>query len=182
MYPFIRFGQTLIKSAWATRKGQMLKPWDVSEIQINSNLSDMDNFGEMNNGRVFTLFDLGRIDFAVRSGLGKLLIKNRWGLVVAGSSIRYRKRIFSGSQVTIKTRIVGLDERWIYLEQSMWVKGEATSSALLRTAVTGKGKALPTQTVLDAIGHSSWTKTPEDWVQAWIDAEQLRPFPPKFDE
>ena len=36
------------------------------------------------------MFDLGRTDFAIRTGLGKKLIANRWGLVVAGSTIQYR--------------------------------------------------------------------------------------------
>ena len=68
-------------------------------------LTDIDNFLEMNNGRVFTLYDFGRTDFAIRSGLGKKLLENRWGLVVAGSTIQYRKRIRAFDLVTIKTRI-----------------------------------------------------------------------------
>ncbi|WP_319802782.1 acyl-CoA thioesterase [Moraxella bovoculi] len=133
----------------------------------------------MNNGRIFTLFDLGRTDFAIRSGLGIKLIKIRWGLVVAGSTIQYRKRIRAFDKVTMKTRICAIDERWFYVEQTMWVKGKCTCHALLRTAVTDfkSGKALPTKEILDSLGHSDINLPPDEWVQAWIDADKLRPYP-----
>ena len=93
MYPFIRYASTIARAALQVKKGNTLTFKDTSEIQFRCRLTDIDNFLEMNNGRVFTLYDLGRMDFAVRSGLGKQLVKQRWGLVIAGSTIQYRKRI-----------------------------------------------------------------------------------------
>ena len=129
MYPFIRYTSTIARAALQVKKGNTLTFKDTSEISFRCRLTDIDNFLEMNNGRVLTLFDMGRTDFAVRSGLGTQLLKQRWGLVVAGSTIQYRKRIRAFDKVTMKTRIVGFDERWIYIEQSMWVKGKPCSSA-----------------------------------------------------
>lgn len=82
-------------------------------------------------------------------------------------------------KVTIKTRVVAIDERWIYIDQSMWVNGQATCSALLRTGVTNimTGKVMPTAKVLDTLGYNGLTMPPDAWVQAWIDADKLRPFP-----
>ena len=142
MYPFIRYTSTIARAALQVKKGNTLTFKDTSEISFRCRLTDIDNFLEMNNGRVLTLFDMGRTDFAVRSGLGTQLLKQRWGLVVAGSTIQYRKRIRAFDKVTMKTRIVGFDERWIYIEQSMWVKGKPCSSALLRTGVTEGGKEI----------------------------------------
>lgn len=179
MYPFIRLGTNMIKSVVKHRQGHSLTLTDVGEITTTANISDIDNFFEMNNGRIFTLFDLGRNDFAIRAGLAKQLIKNRWGLVVAGSSIQYRKRVRLMDKVTIKTRVVAIDERWIYIDQSMWVNGQATCSALLRTGVTNimTGKVMPTAKVLDTLGYNGLTMPPDAWVQAWIDADKQRPFP-----
>lgn len=55
-----------------------------------------------------------------------------------GSTIQYRKRIRFLDKITIKTHIVAIDERWLYLEHSMWVKDRPCSSTLLRTGVTEK--------------------------------------------
>ena len=87
MYPFIRYASTIAHASLQAKKGNTLTLKETSEIQFRCRLTDIDNFLEMNNGRVFTLYDLGRMDFAVRSGLGKQLLKQRWGLVIAGSTI-----------------------------------------------------------------------------------------------
>ncbi|WP_201529745.1 acyl-CoA thioesterase [Psychrobacter frigidicola] len=178
MYPFIRYATTIAHAALQVQKGNSLGFDDVSEITLRCRLTDIDNFLEMNNGRVLTLYDLGRTDFAVRTGLGKQLLKQRWGLVVAGSTIQYRKRIRAFQKVTMKTQIVGFDERWIYIEQSMWVKGKPCSSALLRTGVTEGGEVVETARVLAALDRSDWQLAPEPWVQEWIDGDKDHRWPP----
>lgn len=179
MYPFIRFTTSAIKSTLDYKKGNRLDIKDTSQIHLIANINDMDNFLEMNNGRILTLFDLGRNDFAIRTGLGGQLLKKRWGFVVAGSTIQYRKRVRLLDKVVMKTRICGIDERWFYIEQTMWVKGKCTCHALLRTGVTSlsTGKTIDTQTVLTALGHHDVHLPPDEWVQAWIQADKLRPFP-----
>lgn len=179
MYPFLRLAKTIAKSSLDFKNGNTLTLTDTSEFYFTARFNDIDNFLEMNNGRIFTLFDLGRTDFAIRTGLGKKLIKHRWGLVVAGSTIQYRKRIRAFSHVIMKTRVCAVDERWFYIEQTMWVKGKCTCHALLRTAVTNIkiGKTIDTKTVLDALGYTDINLPPDEWVQAWINADKLRPFP-----
>lgn len=179
MYPFIRLGTGIGKSIYHTLKGDTLSVTDTSEVSFVCNINDIDNFLEMNNGRILTLFDLGRNDFAIRTGLGKKLIANRWGLVVAGSTIQYRKRIRLFDKITIKTRICAIDERWFYIEQTMYAKGVPTSHALLRTGVTNlmSGKVIDTKQVMEALGIAELSLPPDEWVQAWIDADKLRPFP-----
>ena len=179
MYPFYRYTKSIVKAISAHKKGDTVDLTDTAEMTFRCSLTDIDNFLEMNNGRVFTLYDLGRTDFAIRSGLGKKLVENRWGLVVAGSTIQYRKRIRAFNLVTIKTRIAAIDERWIYVEQSMWVKGKPCSTALLRTGVTKGGRVIESQKVLDALGKSDWKMPPTGYVAEWIESDADRPWPPK---
>lgn len=179
MYPFLRLSSTIAKSTWQQFRGESLTATDTSTVNFICNINDIDNFLEMNNGRILTLFDLGRTDFAIRTGLGKKLLQNRWGLVVAGSSIQYRKRVRFLDKVSIATRIAAVDERWFYIEQVMSVKGKPTSQAILRTGVTNlkTGKTLPTQQVLAAMGFDDLQLPPTGWVKAWIDADKQREFP-----
>lgn len=179
MYPFLRLGKTLVQSSLKSIRGDKLSIYDTSEITTMSNFNDIDNFLEMNNGRIFTLFDLGRFDFAIRTGLGKQLIQKRWGLVVAGSTIQYRKRIRLFDKVTIKTKLLGMDHRWIYVEQTMWVKGQCTSHALLRTGVTNitTGKVIATDEVIQAMNIDIQRLELPEWVKSWIENDKQRPFP-----
>ena len=135
-------------------------------------------FAEMNNGRHLTLYDLGRFDLAIKCGLDKVLRQQRWGLVVAGASLRFRKRIRMFDPVVMRTQLVGRDERWFYFEQAMLVRGEPCSSTLMRTAVTEKGRVVPTDRVFDAMGLANEERIPPKWVLDWAGADNGRPWPP----
>lgn len=179
MYPYFRFGKTIANGLLQAAKGKRLKITDTGEIHFRASVTDLDNFFELNNGRILTLFDLGRTDMAIRTGLGKKLLRHGWGLVVAGSSVQYRKRVRWHDPITIKTRLVGIDARWLYIEQTMWVKDQATSTALIRAGVTNfaTGKVLATDKVLNALGFTDLDLPTEEWVHAWVEADKLRPYP-----
>ena len=174
MYPISR----LLKITYQARTKPRMAFSDTSEIYFRCRPWDLDMFMEMNNGRILTLFDLGRFDLALRTGLVDILKEKRWGLAVAGSSNRYRRRVHLFDKVTMKTNVVGYDERWIYIYQSMWVKRQATSSGLLRTCVTEKGSAVDTKRVLEALNAGDWQPEVPEWVNEWRLAEQHRPWPP----
>lgn len=150
----------------------------MSETSFRCRPWDLDMFLEMNNGRILTLYDLGRYDLSIRTGFMKVLKDNRWGLVVAGASTRYRRRVRLFNKVTMRTQIAGFDERWIYIIQSMWVKGQPTSSVLLRTGVTEKGRTISTTRVREALGVADWQLEPTGWVKDWIDGDENRTWPP----
>ena len=174
MYPIIRFITTCIHAFLSDR----ITINDVAETDFRIRPWDIDMFLEVNNGRVLTLYDLGRFDLSIRMGLAKALKENKWGLVVAGSTVRYRRRIRMFEKVTIYTRVVGYEDRWIYIQQSMWVKGEPASSILLRTGITSRGKVIPASDVLDALNITHWQPKLPGWVKEWIHSEQSRAWPP----
>jgi len=174
MYPVTRFITTLLKAPRSNSRDHNT----ISEITFRCRPWDLDMFFEMNNGRVLTLYDLGRFDLVLRIGLDKILRKNRWGLVVAGTTVRYRRRIRLFDKVSLRTKVAGIDERWVYIEQSMWVNGQPCNSALLRTGVTSKGKAIETSVLLAELGVDGSDIKVGAWEQAWIDSEAQRPWPP----
>jgi len=78
----------------------------------------------------------------------------------------------------MRTQVAGFDEKWIYVAQSMWIKDQPASSVLLRTAVTGKGKVVPTEKVLAAMKISNLQIQQSDWLKSWVASEEMRPWPP----
>jgi acyl-CoA thioesterase FadM len=174
MYPVLR----LITASIKAMRQEKLHPQHMCENSFICMPWDIDMFFEMNNGRVLTLCDVGRFVMAIRIGLVKVLRKNKWGLVVAGSTVQYRKRIRMFDKVVMRTQIETYDERWIYITQSMWVGGKPASSVLLRTGVTSKGKVIASDKVRVALGLQDWQPEPSPWVKAWIESESLRPWPP----
>ena len=122
MYPVSRFLISTLKAEMA-RKTSPLGYEDVGEIDFYCRPWDLDMFMEMNNGRVLTLYDLGRFDLSIRTGMWATLREKGWGLAVAGSTVRYRKRVRLFDRVHMRTKLVGMDDRWLYMAQSMWGEG-----------------------------------------------------------
>ena len=77
---------------------------------------DLDIFGELNNGRALTLYDLGRIPWGLRIGLTPTLREQRWQVAVAGASVRYRRRVHAFDRISMRTRALGWDDRFFYVE------------------------------------------------------------------
>ncbi len=174
MYPIGR----LLYSGLAAINRAPLEVDGISEIRFRCRPWDIDMFMEMNNGRILTLYDLGRFDLSIRVGLVKILKQNRWGLAVAGSSVRYRKRIRMFDKVLLRTQVLGTDEKWFFIAQSMWVNDQPCSSALVRTCVTSRGQSVPTKKVLEKLGKSHWPTPLPPWAVSWQQADETRPWPP----
>jgi acyl-CoA thioesterase FadM len=176
MYPVFRVVKELVKHRSAP-------PLQLGETHVSHHVCwpwDIDIFLEMNNGRTLTLFDLGRIVMFQRLGLTDLMRTHGMAGTIAGSSVRYRRRVRAFDRLEMRTRIVGWDDRFTYAEQSMWRKGECTSHALLRMAVTDRNGMVPTVRFAELLGEVPDMALPP-WVEAWSRAEALRPWPPMQD-
>jgi len=140
---------------------------------------DLDPWIELNNGRTLTLYDLGRIPMAARTGLVGVLRREGWGITVAGNSVRYRRRIRVLERFTMLSRVIGWDAKFFYMEQSLWKGSECANHMLLRSAVTSKAGIVPPEQVARALGAPVESPDLPGWVQAWIAADAQRPWPPK---
>ncbi|MEO0946349.1 MAG: acyl-CoA thioesterase [Pseudomonadota bacterium] len=175
MYPLFRLVRTYIlaRGAWKLNVEEThletlrVWPWDI------------DVFMELNNGRMLTLMDLGRFGYFIRNGITTKLSKNGWYGTVAGTAVRYRRRITVFQKLELHTRVLGWDERFTYIDQSFWRGEECCAQAVIRTAIAdGKG-IVPTEQVAELLGYPKESPPLPDWVQAWAKAETQRPWPPK---
>lgn len=176
MYPFVR----LALNMRAARRAPRLGLFDTHVSQHLCLPLDLDLWWELNNGRTLTIYDLGRIPLAERTGLIALMRRQGWGLTIAGSVVRYRRRVRMWDRIQIQSRLIGWDRRFLYIEQSMWrPDGTCTSQAAFRAALTdGKG-IVTTDRITAALDIAAESPDLPAWVRAWSEAEDLRPWPPE---
>ncbi|WP_147126471.1 acyl-CoA thioesterase [Shimia ponticola] len=175
MYPFARLALNLFHA----RRQPTIGFWDPLETRHRCSPFDCDMFGEMNNGRILTLYEFGRFQHVVRTGFWPQLKAQGWGLAVAGASVRYRKRIVPFERFTQKTRMLGWDERFVYIEQAMIkTSGEVANHCLFRTAVVANHRAVPTSELARVAGLDPVSPQLPDWALNWTTAEATRPWPP----
>ena len=178
MYPFLRLAKEFLKF----RNAPSL---DVHGEHVSTHICwpwDLDFAAELNNGRTLTLFDLGRIVMAKRMGLLSTIRREGWFMTMAGATVRYRRRVPMFTRLTMRSRVAWWDERFFYLEQSMWLtNGECANHAVYRAAVADKNGIVNTARVAAAMGYTGQTTQAPDWIAKWAEAEALRPWPPMQD-
>jgi acyl-CoA thioesterase FadM len=174
MYPYFRLAKVVL----AAQFGPRLRFDQRSEIGLRIWPGDIDFYPEVNNGRHLTLMDLGRIDLAARTGLFGVLHRHYWGLTVGGASVRFRHRVPPFRRIRLRTNIVGRDDRWFYFHQEITRDGRVCSGALVRAGIVSREGLVPVDEVLEAAGQPGWRPKLPEWVQAWIEAENQRPWPP----
>lgn len=174
MYPFVRFAKEMLKYRKAPRLGLL----DTHVSHHRCWPWDLDPWMELNNGRTLTLYDLGRIPMAARTGLIETLRAQGWGITVAGNSTRYRRRIRMFERFELRSRCIGWDARFIYLEHAMWLGDTCANHILIRSAFTSRNGIVPPEQVLAAMGQNTTSPDLPQWVQAWIAADAQRVWPP----
>ncbi len=176
MYPIVRFIKEMVKFRRAPKLS-------VTQPHISTHMCwpwDLDPWIELNNGRTLTLYDLGRIPMAARTGLVDILRRKGWGITVAGNSTRYRRRIRAFQRFTMISNVIGWDDRFIYIQQSMWTGNTCCNQMLLRAAVTSPDGIVPIPQLLTELDEPTEPQALPAWVQAWIDADAQRPWPPEI--
>ncbi len=176
MYPFLRLGIEILINRRAA-------PLAIDGVHVSRHTClpwDLDMWSELNNGRTLSLYDLGRLPLAMRTGMLRATRAKGWGLTIAGVSMRYRRRVVLFDRFEMRSRAVARDARFFYLHQAMYRKGEALSAGIYRLAIVGSSGIVPTDAVVAAMGVPDWNPPMPDWIQAWIDAETARPWPPEI--
>ncbi len=151
-------------SAWARPAVGIL---EEAHLPFSAGPSDIDWNGHVNNGRILTLMDHGRLDFLLRSGLFTPMLKVRCQPVVANAAIRFRREVFPFRRCTLVTGIRGWDERRTYFSQRIERAGEVCAEADIDVAVRLGGKSVSIVHLLERAGH----EVPIELHRARVDGE-----------
>ncbi|MDD9923327.1 MAG: acyl-CoA thioesterase [Boseongicola sp.] len=174
MYPYLRATYVMVKA----RRMPEVGLYDTHVSYHRAWPWDTDMFGELNNGRILTLFELGRWQSTVRMGLIRPFLKGGLTLAVAGVSVRYRRRVPVFRKYRMQTQVIGYGERFFYVVQSMWQGDTCCNQMLLRAAIRSKSGTVPPGEFLERMGLPTEQPGMPEWVHAWMKADDTRPWPP----
>ena len=178
MYPYLRTAKSFLFDSFRSK----ISLSDTHISYLTCWPWDIDMWGELNNGRALTLFDLGRYGLSLRAGLFSEYFKHKIYLPVAGVSIRYRHRIIAFRRLEMRTRIIFHDDRFIYFEQVLLLKdGRCAVQSLVRVAAVQNAKLISPKEAADKVlGIPLEPMICPDWVKKWIQAEAQRSWPPEL--
>ena len=136
MYPLLRLIRVVVKSQFQEKLSFDTEYTDSVNLIVLP--QDIDPFMELNNGRYVTLLDLGRFSLGGKVNMGSFLKRNNWSLTIVGTYNEYRHRLRLFQRFTLKTKIIGYDEKWFYFFQKVERKGKTHMASVVKFAYTSK--------------------------------------------
>ena len=117
--------------------------------------------------------DLGRIDFILRAGLLRTLIKNRWSPVIGGTIVRYRFSLRAFDKFDVVTTLIGWDDKWFYFEQRLETEAGPAAIALAKALFREKSGTVTPARVLAEIGAKEPAPMPTEALTRWLAADAM---------
>lgn len=167
--PFFRLASITYKAF----KRPKINFWEASDVQTKVHPNDLDINIHMNNARYNTMFDLGRFDFLVRTGLIKLIWKEKWRPIIGSAMVTYLKSLKLYEKFTISTKVVHFDEKWFYLEHLLKKNNDLMARAFVKCLFLQKNQKISTDHLLKALHCENIpTLTPPPALISWLKAEE----------
>jgi acyl-CoA thioesterase FadM len=146
----------------------------VGRVRLTTLPTDIDMFRHMNNGRYASLFDLGRFDLLVRTGMWEVFRDRQWYPVVASETITFRKSLELWQRFTVESRLLSHDDKSVYLMHRAVVKGEVYAEMIVRARFLRRsGGIVPLEELFEALGSPDTLPPLQPWVTEWAAASAL---------
>ncbi|MEV8249512.1 acyl-CoA thioesterase [Microbacterium sp. NPDC076768] len=156
------------------RRGKTLDPTAVGSIRLRTLPTDIDILRHMNNGRYLSLFDLGRWDQLIRTGLFDAMKAQGWYAVVSSETVTFRKSLHLWQRFEVQSRFIGHDEKALFLEHRAVVKGEIYARVIVRARMLRRtGGTVSNEELFAAVGKPEGVPEIDAWVHDWAAASAL---------
>jgi acyl-CoA thioesterase FadM len=163
MFPWLRLSRTAIATVGASRIGLL----DTTRVRMRIWPNDLDFNLHVNNGRYLTLADIGRVDWFLRSGVLKLA-RERKALPVVGDAIaKFRRELKVGQSFEIRSRMVGWDQRWGFLEHRFYRQERVIGVVGIRGVFRGPDGPIDPGTFLAGLGVAMSSPELPAWLSQW---------------
>ncbi|MBN9158851.1 MULTISPECIES: acyl-CoA thioesterase [unclassified Microbacterium] len=158
------------------RRGRTLAPTAVGRIRLTTLPTDLDILRHMNNGRYLSLFDLGRWDLLIRTGLFDAMKERGWYAVVSSETVTFRKSLELWQRFDIESRFIGHDDKALFMEHRAVVDGEVYARVIVRARMLRRtGGTVSHEEFFGALGRPEDVPGVEDWIHDWAAASALPP-------
>jgi acyl-CoA thioesterase FadM len=133
--------------------------------------NDLDLNLHVNNGRYFTLADVGRMDWWFRTGTIQAGLKRGWRPTAGDATAKFSRELLLFQGYSIHSRMLGFDAKWIYNEHR-FMRGERVhATVVVRSVILSKDGKVPPADWLALVGWKTPSPPLPDWVVAWADAQ-----------
>jgi len=153
------------------------RPWrkpvsrlDTTVIRLRVWPLDLDFNRHVTNGRYFTLADVGRMDYVLRSGAYRVALRHRALPIVGDVWGKFRRELKLFERFEIHTRMLGWDEKWSFVEHRFVKEGRVIALVVMRGLFrSAKGTVAPGEFARE-LGLDEQSPPLSRWLREWSDS------------
>ncbi|GEM_PF-51028 len=165
---------TILRARVLLRRRGAIAPTSVGRVRLRTLPTDIDLLRHMNNGRYASLFDLGRFDLLIRTGIWDAMNAQGWYAVVASETVTFRKSLELWQRFTVESRLYGHDDTAVYQIHRAVVDGEVYAEAIVRARFLRRtGGVVPMEELFEALHRPDDLPPLPEWVRAWAEGSRL---------
>jgi acyl-CoA thioesterase FadM len=161
----------MVRSAFRSEIGA----FDTSTVRFTVMPWDCDLNIHLNAGRFVSFMDISRIEFMGRLRLFTRIIRRGWRPIMGGCVMRYRRSLLPFQRFDVRTRVIGWDEKWYYMEHVVERHGLLCAVGVMRLLIRGKDGNVPPNEV-NTLTREGAVASPElpEFVRRWRELEDAR--------
>ncbi|HZU09849.1 MAG TPA: thioesterase family protein [Pseudacidobacterium sp.] len=147
---------------------------DEDRIRMRVWPNDIDFNFHLNNSRYLTCMDYGRIHMMAANGILDHAIRGRWVPLVGSVDITYRRSLGLWARFELRTRTLGWDKKWFYIEQSFHCEAGLSAIAWVKGLFRNRQGNIPPQTVVDLVAPGTASPYLPEELQQWNETIKKR--------
>lgn len=158
----------------------LLRSWRLPPLQLGDTLerqlrvlpNDLDINGHMNNGRYLTLIDLMLVEYFVRTGFARVMLRKGWRPMSGGAIISYRRGLNPFQTYQLRFRLDASDAHWNYMRFEFVRDGRVHAAGYMKGAAVAQSGLVPNTESYAAMNLAPLAKPLPPAVEHWLAAEQ----------
>jgi len=169
----------LLRTLWTMLVGRRRPPLDFREVgrlRLRVLPNDTDILRHVNNGIYLSLMDLGRTDLMIRSGMWRRMREVGWFPVASHTTVTYRRSLRTWQRYVLETKVIGFDDKAMYVEQRFVVDDEVYAVGYMRGRFLRKSGGTVSVAELGELGGVDPATMPvPEWMTRWAADVSLPP-------
>lgn len=158
----------------------LLRSWRLPRLTVDDCLerhwrvlpNDLDINGHMNNGRYLTLVDLMLMEYFVRTGFARTMLRAGWRPMSGGAIISYRRGLQPMQRYRVRFSMLAADTHWNYMRfEFLQHDGTLCAAGVMKGAAVSRQGLVPNATSYAAMGMVAPSRPLPDAVTHWLAAE-----------
>lgn len=131
---------------------------------------DLDFNRHVTNGRYFTLADVGRMDYVLRSGAFRAALRHRAIPVVGDVCGKFRRELKLFDRFEIHTRMLGWDEKWSFVEHRFVKDERVVAKVVMRGVFRSRNGTVSPAELASELEMDEQSPPLPQWLTEWSDS------------